>query len=151
MFASKERSRWGMWIVDNIGEITYKDGLLCWSTYESIWCDTWPRADPDSDSTVKQMLKPGEARSVCKVKGKSSTLLLLQQLAKKCDQILHVKLFILSCDITSVSLPCYFKVCHMNHMNTQVLSCKLAVCYKQNNNETINLFFVTCSCCIEVS
>ena len=128
IFTSKERSRWATWNVDNIGEISYKDGLLCWSTYESIWCDTWPRADPDSDSTVKQMLKPGEARSVCKVKGKSSTLLLLQQLAKKCDQIFHVKLFISSCDNTSVSFPCYFNVWNMTshgHIGLNMCSCLL--------------------------
>lgn len=45
------------------GGIDWKDGVLCWSSVESIRCATWDGHGPLKD--VQVVLQPGQASSVC--------------------------------------------------------------------------------------
>ena len=56
-------SKWTGYIIESIGDISYKNGLLCWSTYENIFCEPWPRTG--SAPAVSHVLHKGDARSVC--------------------------------------------------------------------------------------
>ena len=61
--------KWISFVVQSIGDISYKDGLLCWSAFEDIFCESWPRTG--DVPAIKHVLHEGDARSVCIVSGKS--------------------------------------------------------------------------------
>ena len=65
LVSTKVDKKWKRYKIKSIVDISYKDGLLCWSTFENIFCESWPRTG--NEAAVKHVLHKGDARSVCKV------------------------------------------------------------------------------------
>ena len=53
--------KWTSHIISNLGAVSYKDGLLCWTAYDKMFCENWPQAG----NSKHQIQKP--AADVCKV------------------------------------------------------------------------------------
>lgn len=58
---------WSGYGIANIGEITYKDGLLCWTAYDNILCAKWQPGQ--SIGKVHQIIAPGDVSGVCNISG----------------------------------------------------------------------------------